>query len=74
MNLQRIRCMWLQRGTEQPVLTAYWPRDYPIGSVQKFGWRCYKITRYIRAAGSRFFDVWGRSTTCDKDDPNAEQK
>ncbi len=60
MNLQRMRRMWSHKDDGQPLLSAFWPRDYPAGKVQKIGNRFYKITHYKRIAGSRFFEVWGQ--------------
>ena len=60
MNLQRMRRLWYQQHGEQPLLTVFWPRDYPIGSVQEIDRHPYKITRYMRSVRLRFFEVWGR--------------
>ncbi len=60
MDLQRMRRLWYQWHGEQPLLNVFWLRGYPIGSVQRIDRHCYKVTRYMRAVGSRFFEVWGR--------------
>jgi hypothetical protein len=42
------------------LLTAFWPQDYRRGTTCRIGEQDYQITRYVRAADPRYFEVWGR--------------
>ena len=60
---KRLQRVWWRWQGEQPLTTTFWPQDYPCGTECSIGdWR-YHITRYVRAADPRFFEVWGRPLT-----------
>lgn len=54
------RVWWRVRG-EQPLVTTFWPQDYPRGKHVMLDGQTYRITRYVHAQEYRFFEVWGRA-------------
>jgi hypothetical protein len=65
MNVQRNgfigTCKRLFGGNrnERALLTTFWANDYKRGQDYDIEGRAYRITRYVRAADGRFFEVWG---------------
>jgi|GEM_PF-3923591 len=55
-----IRRAWWRLHGERPLLTTFWPQDYQRGALYQLDDQSYEITRYVRAADGRFFEVWGR--------------
>jgi hypothetical protein len=55
-----LRRIWYRARGEQVVLITFWPGDYRRNQVYTINGRDYRITRYMRAAEVRFFEVWGR--------------
>ncbi len=54
------RAWWRHRG-EQPLVTTFWPQDYPRGAECQIGAQWFQITRYARAADPQCFEVWGKA-------------
>ena len=48
---------WL-RG-EIVIEHAFWPQDYPIGTVIEHGDGRYRVTRYVRRQNGRWYEVRG---------------
>lgn len=65
MNIQRVglvetcKRVFDNNRVEGPLLTTFWANDYKRGQEYTIEGRTYRITRYVRAADPRFFDVWG---------------
>ena len=56
----RLRGAWWRRSGEHALVTTFWPQDYVREAEALVGGQAYHITRYVRAADPRFFEVWGR--------------
>ena len=59
--IERGRRAWWRLHGEQPLVTTFWPQDYPRGAEFQIGDQWYQITRYARAADPQFFEVWGKA-------------
>src|SRR4051794_10697978 len=53
------RWWWRQRG-EEALIVTFWPQDYPRNGLYRRDKTLYRITRYVRTADRRHFEVWGR--------------
>jgi hypothetical protein len=58
--VRRYQRGWWRWQGERLLLTTFWPQDYWRGVTCRIGEQDYQITRYVRAADPRFFEVWGR--------------
>ena len=59
----RLQRLWWQSRGEQPILAAFWPQDFQRDTSRWIAGKQYHITRYVRAADPRFFEVWGRAAS-----------
>ncbi len=59
-SLRRLREDWWRSQGERPLVTTFWPQDYQQRTTHTINGRRYHVTRYVRAADPRFFEVWGR--------------
>jgi len=61
--VKRSRGEWWRRQGGQVLVTTFWPQDYRRGTTVRIGDQDYRISRYVRAADPRYFEVWGRAVT-----------
>ena len=58
--MRRFWGSWRRQQDERLLLTTFWPQDYWQGTICQSGEQDYQITRHVRAADPRFFEIWGR--------------
>jgi hypothetical protein len=61
--VELIRRVWWRLRGEQPLLTTFWPQNYPRGRYVTSNGQMYQITRAVHAQDYRFFEVWGRAVS-----------
>ena len=54
-----VRRIWWRWQSEYSLVIVFSPHDYQRGNVYEIDGRRYRITRYVHAADSRCFEVWG---------------
>jgi hypothetical protein len=59
--VELIRRVWWRLRGEQPLLSTFWPQDYPRGRYVTSNEQTYQITRTVHAQDDRCFEVWGRA-------------
>ena len=67
--MELLRRVWWRVQGEQPLITTFWPKDYPRGTYIVIAGRTYCITRYVRAQEERFFEVRGRAVRAHRPPP-----
>lgn len=57
--VKQFRRGWYRIKGEQELLVTFWPNDYRRGATYGVNGQEYEITRYVRTADPRYFEVWG---------------